>query len=437
MRHTATPQTTIARPATLEGIGLHTGTSSVLTFKPAPADTGYVIIRADLPGRPAIHPRADRVSQTRRGTTLCENGTEIHTVEHVLAALSGLRIDNCIIEIQGNEPPVMDGSARNFVEALTTAGIVEQPGHPREVFRLSKPLVVEEEGKYISCWPHDGLRVTYELDFNHAAVHPRRVTLDITPELFKSVLAESRTFCFEQEIEWLKANGLARGGSLDNAVVIGADGVLNEGGLRSELELAYHKILDFIGDLALTGTWIEGHFVAVKSGHALNTKLAKLIRAEKKRAEHLQRGKTAVVINAQEIQEFLPHRYPFLLVDRIIDLEERKRIVGIKNVTINEPFFQGHFPGHPIMPGVLIVEAMAQVGGVLLLKNVPDAKKKVVYFVKIDNVKFRKPVLPGDQLRFVLDVIKLKEKITQMHGEAYVGEDLVCEGDFVSTIIDR
>jgi len=429
-------QTTLAREVTLSGIGLHKGIISTLTFKPAEAGAGYVIVRTDLPGKPCIHPLADRVSQTRRGTTLSEQGVDVHTVEHVLAALSGLGIDNCIIELSGNEPPIMDGSARDFVSALTTAGIVEIPGSVEPVYRLTRPVMLEEEGKSIVGWPHRGLRITYELEFNHPWVKPQRLTVDVDPEVFRAKLADSRTFCFEQEITWLQDSGLAQGGSLDNAIVIGEGGILN-GPLRSEFELTYHKIIDFIGDLALTGCRVEGHFVATKSGHALNTKMAKLIRAERLRAEQSQRGKTEVVINVQEIQEFLPHRYPFLLVDRIIDLEEGKKIVGIKNVTINEPFFQGHFPGHPIMPGVLIVEAMAQVGGVLLLKKVPDAKSKVVYFVKLDNVKFRKPVLPGDQVRFELEVVKLKEKIAQMHGQAFVGEDLVCEADLMSTIVDR
>jgi UDP-3-O-[3-hydroxymyristoyl] N-acetylglucosamine deacetylase / 3-hydroxyacyl-[acyl-carrier-protein] dehydratase len=430
-------QTTIAREISLSGVGLHTGTTATLTFKPAEAGSGYVIIRTDRPDRPAIHPRADRVSQTRRGTTLCENGIEVHTVEHVLAALAGLGIDNCQIELNGIEPPIRDGSSRDFVRALQEVGVTEISNQPRTAYRLDRVLEVREDGKSIVAWPHEGLRITYELAFDHPRVKPQRLTVDVTPDFFSRVLADARTFCFEQEIEWLKSQGLARGGSLDNAVVIGSAGVLNEGGLRSEGELAYHKILDFIGDLALSGAAVYGSFVATKSGHALNSKLAQLIRKERERADHAQRGNSAVLIDINEIQALLPHRYPFLLVDRIIDFEDRKRVVGIKNVTINEPFFQGHFPGHPIMPGVLIVEAMAQCGGVLLLKTVSDAQSKVVYFVKIDNVKFRKPVLPGDQLRFELEVVKLKEKIAQMHGQAFVGEDLVCEADLMSTIVDR
>ncbi len=430
-------QRTLAREVSVEGIGLHTGTISSLTFAPAAPDTGYIIIRTDLPGQPVIHPTADTVSQTQRGTTLSENGCEIHTVEHALAALAGLRIDNCRIEISGNEPPILDGSAKLFVEVLLTAGVVEQPGSIRRVHKIDQVVQLDAGDKYIVAWPYPGLRITFILQFENTWLPRQRITVDVTPEIFQSMVAQSRTFCFEHEIAWLKAQGLAQGGSLENAVVIGREGFLN-GPLRSEYELVYHKILDFIGDLALAGQPVEGEFVVYKSGHALNTRFAKQLRQAILRKENLQRGKEKnMIIQASEIQQFLPHRYPFLLVDRIIDMEEGKRVVGIKNVTINEPFFQGHFPGHPIMPGVLIVEAMAQVGGVLLLKAVPDAKDKVVYFVSIDGVKFRKPVIPGDQLRFVLEVVKIKGKIAKMQGKAYVGEDLVCEAELMSTIMDK
>jgi UDP-3-O-[3-hydroxymyristoyl] N-acetylglucosamine deacetylase/3-hydroxyacyl-[acyl-carrier-protein] dehydratase len=432
----ATTQRTLAGPAVLHGIGLHTGQAATLTFRPADPDTGYVIVRADLPGAPRIHPAPDRVTHTRRGTTLEENGVEVNTVEHVLASLLGLQIDNCVIELTGPEPPILDGSAREFVRALRAAGTREQPEAPRRAIRLDRVVAVSDGDKSIVGWPHAGLRVSYELDFPRTWVPSQRVTVDLTPETFLAKIANCRTFCFEQEIEWLKANGLARGGTLENAIVLGTEGVLN-GPLRSDQELAFHKVLDFLGDLALLGRPVEGHFVATKSGHALNAKLVTSLRESFARREPSLGRTSPVIIQANEIMQFLPHRYPFLLVDRILDLEPGKRVVGIKNVTINEPFFQGHFPSHPIMPGVLIVEAMAQVGGVLLMQSVKDPGSKVVYFVTLDNVKFRKPVLPGDQLRFVLEVVKLKEKIAVMHGEAFVGEDLVCEGDMKSTIVDR
>ncbi|NTV52680.1 MAG: bifunctional UDP-3-O-[3-hydroxymyristoyl] N-acetylglucosamine deacetylase/3-hydroxyacyl-ACP dehydratase [Candidatus Firestonebacteria bacterium] len=435
-------QRTLAQEVRVAGVGLHTGIATTLTFKPALPDTGYVIVRTDLPGAPCVHPRAQAVSQTRRGTTLCENGVEVHTVEHVLAALAGMQVDNCRIELSGSEPPIMDGSAKPFVEALLSAGIVEQPDTVRRVYRLPEIVTWQDGDKTIVGWPHRGLRVTFVLRFENTWVPEQRVTVDVTPETFEDLVSRARTFCFENEFAYLESHGLAKGGianggTSDNALVLGSAGVKN-GPLRFEGELAYHKILDFIGDLALVGLPVEGHFVAYKSGHALNTGFARRLQQASERAQYTSRGKgTAMIIQAKEIQDLLPHRYPFLLVDRVIDLEEGKRAVGIKNVTINEPFFQGHFPGHPIMPGVLIVEAMAQVGGVLLLKAVPDAKSKVVYFVSLDNVKFRKPVLPGDQLRFVLEVVKLKERIAKMHGQAYVGEDLVCEADLMSTLMDK
>jgi UDP-3-O-[3-hydroxymyristoyl] N-acetylglucosamine deacetylase/3-hydroxyacyl-[acyl-carrier-protein] dehydratase len=435
-------QRTLQREACVSGTGLHTGLPCTLTFKPAAPDTGYVIVRTDLPGSPCIHPRAHAVSQTRRGTTLCENGVEVHTVEHVRSALAGLQVDNCRIELSGSEPPIMDGSAKPFVDALLAAGLAEQPGTKRQVYKLKQVVSWQDGDKHIVAWPHSGLRVTFVLRFENTWVADQRVTVDVNPENFLQLISRARTFCFENEFTWLEANGLAKGGianggSDDNAVVLGATAVKN-GPLRFEGELAYHKILDFIGDLALVGCPLEGHFVAYKSGHALNTAFAQRLQTMIAREKNTLKGKEpAMIIQAKEIQDLLPHRYPFLLVDRVIDLEEGKRAVGIKNVTINEPFFQGHFPGHPIMPGVLIVEAMAQVGGVLLMKAVPDAKAKVVYFVSLDNVKFRKPVIPGDQLRFVVEVVKLKGRIAKVRGEAFVGEDLVCEADLMSTLMDK
>lgn len=428
------PQQTIANPVTLEGIGLHTGNPSVMTFRPAGPGTGRVIVRTDLPGQPEIHPSPERVSQTVRGTTIRENGVEVHTVEHVLAALAGLDIDNCRIELTSNEPPIMDGSAQMFVEALLRAGIAPQ-SEPVDPYVLDHVVTLEQDGKTIVAWPYDGLRLTYCLEYDQPWPKSQRVELEITPDTFRARVAAARTYGFEHEIAWLRGQGLARGGSPDNAIILTAEGTAN-GPFRFEDELACHKLLDMIGDLALLGFPVRGHFVAHRSGHAMNACLAERL-LKKKTRESAQRRRESVIINAKEIQELLPHRYPILLVDRVIDLEEGKRVVGIKNVTMNEQFFQGHFPGHPIMPGVLIVEAMAQCGGVLLLKNVPDAKSKVVYFTNIDNVKFRKPVLPGDQLRFELTVEKVRSRMAKMHGNAFVGEDLVCEADLTSMIMDR
>ncbi|MBN1595361.1 UDP-3-O-[3-hydroxymyristoyl] N-acetylglucosamine deacetylase [candidate division FCPU426 bacterium] len=431
-----TCQRTMAAAATLSGVGLHTGTPSTITFAPAPADTGYVIIRKDLPGEPQIHPRVEIVSQTVRGTTLRDKGVEVNTIEHILAAVSGLGIDNCYIELDTPEPPIMDGSSRPFVEALLAAGIKDIPGSERKSYRLKSPIVLRDGEKDIVAWPYPGLRISYFLQYDHPWLESQRVDVDLTPETFQKLVAPCRTFCMEHEVQWLREQGLAKGGTQENAVVIGKEGPVNTS-LRHPHELALHKILDFIGDLALLGKRIEGHFVARRTGHEMNTRFVHAVKAQMQRENTGERGEGKLIIEAREIEQMLPHRYPMLLVDRVIDLEVGKRVVGIKNVSMNEQFFQGHFPGHPIMPGVLIVEAMAQCGGVLLMKSQPDAQEKVVLFMGIDNVKFRKPVYPGDQLRFELEVEKIRSRVARMHGRAFVGEDLVCEADLMSTIVER
>lgn len=427
-------QRTLKQPVSVTGVGLHTGVKTRLTFQPAAPDTGYVLVREDLPGHPELPARVEHVIDTQRGTTLGARGVEVHTVEHVLAALYGLGIDNCRIALNAIEPPIMDGSALPFVRALQGAGTVESPGHPIQVLRVSETLIVGESFKSLVAWPQAGLSLSYALAFSDTWLPAQQARLKVQENGFCEQVAPARTFCFEREVEWLRSQGLAQGGSLENAVVVGEQALKN-GPLRFEHELAYHKLLDLLGDLALLGQRVEGHFTADRSGHGLNVAMVKRLR--QLAARQAERGRTNVIIESKEIEQLLPHRYPILLVDRILELEINKRVVGIKNVTRNEPFFQGHFPGHPIMPGVLIVEAMAQCGGVLLMKSVADAKDKVVYFMTIDNVKFRKPVLPGDQLRFELTVDKIRSRIARMHGDAFVGEELVCEADLTSTIMDR
>ena len=424
-------QTTIGRAVSLNGVGLHTGLPCTLTFQPAPAGTGRVFVLAQAPGRPQVHPRPEWVVRSHRGTSLSENGAEVHTVEHVLAALAGMGVDNCWIELSAPEPPAADGSALPFARLLQEAGIVEIPGSEAAVVRPERPVQVQGVNKAVVLWPHPGLRITYQLAYDQGQVQAQRVDVDVTPESFLRDIAPCRTFCLESEIEALKAQGLAKGGSLENCLVLAPGGLKNPP-FRSERELAGHKVLDVIGDLALLGSRLEGHVVAERSGHDLNVQLVKKLQVHPK-----ERGTREVVIDAKEIEQLLPHRYPMLLVDRVIELEVGKRVVGIKNVTMNEHFFQGHFPGHPIMPGVLIVEAMAQCGGVLLMKSSPESQGKVVYFVAIDNVKFRKPVLPGDQLRLELEVGKIKSRIAKMVGKAFVGSDLVCEAELMSTVMDR
>ncbi len=425
-------QKTIAKTVSLSGVGIHTGQTSTVTFHPAGVDFGLRLAKAhELQNH--FKPDSSLVTDTSRGTTLTHGQETFNTVEHILSALQGLGIDNCLVALSAEEPPIMDGSALPFIEALEAAGLVEQDKEQTLVYRIDTPFVFQEGDKSIVGWPHDGLRITYNMDYPNTWLSKRRLTMDIEPEHFKASLGFARTFCFEHEIEWLKAHGLAKGGTADNALVLTTTGVKN-GPLRHEDELVLHKILDLVGDLTLLGVKVRGHFVATKTGHGMNVKLVDFL---KSRINRQQGGRDKVIIEAKDIEQLLPHRYPFLLVDRVIDLVEGEKVVGLKNVTMNEHFFQGHFPGHPIMPGVLIVEAMAQCGGVLLMKSVPDPKAKVVYFISIDNVKFRKPVVPGDQLRFELTVGKIKSKIAKMHGQAFVEDKLVCEADLMCTLMDR
>lgn len=425
-------QLTIAKTVSLSGIGIHTGQQSTITLHPAAPNHGIRFLQRSN-SQESFTPDSLLVTDTSRGTTLTYKGQNYNTVEHVLSALNGLGIDNCAIELSAEEPPIMDGSAMKFIEAIESAGIKEQPTFDKNIFRIETPFVFQDEGKSIVGWPYDGLKITYNMDYPNTWLAKRRLTIDIRPETYKDLVGFARTFCFEHEIEWLQSQGLAQGGSPDNALILTKDGVKN-GPLRHEDELVIHKILDMVGDLALFGSPIHGHFVATKTGHGMNVKLVNFL---KKLEQRRPKGGEQVIIEAAEIEKLLPHRYPFLLVDRVIDIEEGKKVVGIKNVTMNEYFFQGHFPGHPIMPGVLIVEAMAQCGGVLLMKSVPDAASKVVYFISIDNVKFRQPVLPGDQLRFELTVDKIKGKISKMHGNAYVEDKRVCEADLMCTLVDK
>lgn len=424
-------QTTINRSVSISGTGIHTGQLSTLTFHPAEINTGISFKRVN--DEVSFRPDSSLISDTSRGTTITYQNRVFHTVEHVLSALSGMAIDNCLVEFSAEEPPIMDGSALAFVRLLEQAGIIEQNATKPEALSLTKTLVLQDDDKCIVGYPYPGLKITYNLDYPDSWLTKKSVTVDVEPSVFRSEVAQARTFCFEHEIEWLRDNGLAKGGTLENAIVLTKDGIKN-GPLRHDEELVLHKILDFIGDLALLGNTVNGHFVATKSGHAMNAKLVDYLKTIQKQNKG---GKQQVIVEAQEIEKLLPHRYPFLLIDRVVELVENEKVVGIKNVTINEPFFQGHFPGHPIMPGVLIVEAMAQCGGILVMKGSAEAQSKLVYFTSIDNVKFRKPVIPGDQLRFELTFGRIKGRMLKMHGQAFVEDKLVCEADLMCALVDK
>jgi UDP-3-O-[3-hydroxymyristoyl] N-acetylglucosamine deacetylase/3-hydroxyacyl-[acyl-carrier-protein] dehydratase len=422
-------QRTIGSPGSVAGRGLHTGRQSRVTFRPAPPDSGVVFLVGDRSSPRRIRASIEKVVETLHGTTLEERGARVHSVEHLLAAACGLGIDNLLIELEGNEAPVMDGSALPFASCLEQCGVVEQDAR-RRPFSPDCPVFLSFEEAEIAVLPDKVLRTSFYIDYNHPALSPQFLSLAVDGRVFLEELAPARTFCLLSWVESLRKSGLIRGGSFENAIVVGDRGILNEEPLRFEDEFVRHKIVDLIGDLALLGRPLTAHVIALKTGHKTHVDLVKELKMA-------AAGKEAPAFDTAAIQRVMPHRYPFLLVDRILSIEDKRRVVGIKNVTVNEPFFVGHFPGHPIMPGVLIVEAMAQVGGFLLLHIVEEPEKKLVYFVGLDKVKFRRPVVPGDQIRFELEMLRFQGRICRMAGKAYVGGEVVCEAELKASIVDR
>jgi len=460
-------QGTVARSVTYKGVGLHTGEETSVTFRPAPPDTGIVFIRSDLEDKPEIKADIDYVIDIDRGTTIGNEEVRVHTVEHVLAALTGLGIDNVYAELDGPEPPVGDGSAMPFVNVLLEAGRKEQEA-PRRYLVVEETITYSEpeRGVDLVVLPSDRFRITFMVDYKNPALGTQYTSMYGLEEEFVSEFAPSRTFCFLSEVEDLMERGLIRGGRIENAVVIIDHELTDEkfqelqdrfglpddaprapgevivgGGYRFPNEPVRHKTLDLIGDFALLGMPLKAHVLAGRSGHAANVEVVRKLRKYQERKEiesTYQVGKTTKgVLDIQAIERIMPHRYPFLLVDRIIELVPRERVVGIKNVTMNEEFFQGHFPGQPVMPGVLIVEAMAQVGGILLLNTLESPEDTLVFFMAIDGVRFRKPVVPGDQLRLEAEMVKLKGKTCKLLGRAYVDGQLVSEGEFMASIQER
>jgi len=457
---------TIRSEVSYTGIGLHSGEISTIRFKPAGKDEGIVFIRTDLPGNPEIPADIDHVVDISRGTTIGIRNATVGTIEHVLSAIKGLAIDNIRIEIDGPEAPVADGSPIVFLSLLKQAGLVQQDSE-RIYFEFDEAISysAEEENVDIVIVPSNELKVTFMIDYKHPHLGTQYTWL---PNIrhYEKEFAGARTFCFLNEVLQLKEMGLIKGGSLDNALVIAepdmsdadlkhlqdvfgyhdpvtisAEGILNSHALRYHNEFVRHKVVDLLGDIALLGIPIRGHILAARSGHKTNVELVKKLRKiqiKQEMKKQYQKANTKdVVFDINAIMRIIPHRYPFLLVDKIVDFKPNESIVGIKNVTINEPFFQGHFPGHPIMPGVLIVEGMAQTGGIILLNQLENPSDYVAYFASIDNVKFRKPVMPGDTLRYEMKVISLKRTISKMHGEAFVGNEKVAEGDFMALIQEK
>ncbi len=424
-------QQTIGGAREAEGVGLHTGSTVRMRMLPAPVNTGIVFRRTDLEGSPEIPALANHVVATDRGTTLGIGEARVHTVEHLLAAIAAAQVDNIIIELNAPEPPAADGSSRMFTELLTSASLEAQDAPVRAIEVSETFSLTEGEAEYIVAPPPD-LRISTTIDFEHPLIGRQFGSFKIAPEAFAQELAQARTFGFVHEIDSLRARGLAQGGTPENAVVLTDSALLEGVTLRYPDEFVRHKTLDLLGDLALVGARLAGHIVAERPSHKGNVALARelLARADK---QALARP----ILDVQQILQYLPHRYPFLLVDRVVEFEERKRIVGLKNVTINEPFFTGHFPGHPIMPGVLIIEAMAQVGGLLMLDTIENPEGKVVYFMSLDNVKWRRPVTPGDQIRFEVEVTQIRGRTCRMRGVGTVDGQVVAEADMMARVVDR
>lgn len=426
----ALPRRGIREPVECRGVGLHLGRECTLRFVPAPAGSGIRFRRVDLAGAPETRAHVSVAEAAERRTQLGTGEGALHTVEHVLAAIAGMGVDDLTIEMDAAEPPILDGSAEPFREALVRAGIVELGGRA-EVLRLREPVRVVDGESVYEAHPAAGLELSVEIDFAHPKIGAQRGEYRVTPESFSRELSPARTFGMMSWVEELRAKGLIRGASTENTIVLDATDVVGTT-LRWPDEFVRHKAMDVVGDLALAGMRVEARISATKPSHRGTVTLVRKMLAH---AQPTQVEES--VLGIEEIMKILPHRYPFLLVDRIVEMEEKKRIVGIKNVSINEPFFQGHFPGHPIMPGVLIVEAMAQVGGVLLMGTVDDPESKVVYFMSIDKIKFRKPVKPGDQLRIEVDILQLRGTTCRIAGKATVDGATVCEAEMAAMVRDR
>jgi len=462
MVNTQQKQTTIAKEVSLNGVGLHTGKDVKLTFKPAEVNNGYSFRRIDLEGNPIIEATVNYVSNTQRGTCLEKNGVTIQTCEHVLAALVGLEIDNVIIELNASEAPIMDGSSKYFVEALEKAGSIEQESNRREyIIKEVTTYFDEESGSEITVIPADEYQVTTMVDFGTKVLGTQNATLLHISD-FKDQISDSRTFSFLHEIEMLLERGLIKGGDLNNAIVyvdkklspetmkrlkvafkkdnikVKPNGILDNLTLHHPNEAARHKLLDVLGDLALIGTRIRGKVIANKPGHFVNTqfakKMAKIIKLEKRNNVPVVDLNQTPLMDVNQIMDMLPHRPPFLLIDKIFELS-KSHVIGMKNVTMNEPFFVGHYPGSPVMPGVLIVEAMAQTGGILVLSTVPDPENYLTYFMKIDNVKFKQKVIPGDTLIFKCDLISpIRRGICHMQAYAYANGKLCVQAELMAQI---
>ncbi len=425
-------QRTLETSASIEGTSLHTGQPVKLTIRPAEPNTGFRFRRIDLPDKPFIEALADKVQTVERATTIAEGSVKVHTVEHILSALTGMGVDNAIIEMDANEPPIGDGSAAPYVALIKKAGIVEQDSMLK-VWEIREPLQVQtKDGSMIVIMPSNDFRVSVTAVGPEGRVSQFYSSV-ITPETFEKELSDSRTFCFYEDVQPLLEKGLIQGGTLDNAIVIKGEQFICAGGLRHHNECARHKAMDLIGDLSLNGRRILGHVIAIKPGHGINTMMAAALMKSYQQMMALRPKPVIIpegdqVLNTEEVLKLLPHRYPFLMVDRIIGFEGTNRCIGQKNLTMNEEMFQGHFPGRPVMPGVLQLEAMAQVASILMLR-IPENRGKIGYFMSCDKVKWRRPVVPGDVLIIETELTKVRGAIGLATGRCLVNGEVTCEAE--------
>jgi UDP-3-O-[3-hydroxymyristoyl] N-acetylglucosamine deacetylase/3-hydroxyacyl-[acyl-carrier-protein] dehydratase len=447
-------QQTISRPASFSGIGLHSGNRVNMTFLPAAPDTGVRFRRVDLEGKPEIEARVENVIETNRSTTIGKGNTKVHTVEHVLATFAGYGIDNAIIELDANEPPIGDGSSRQYCRMIEEAGIVPQVER-REPYTVSEPIELQAGETEMAVFPNDVFKITCT-SADKEGRFTQFFSVELSPKTWERDLAHARTFCFYEEIEFLIKNGLIKGGSLENAVVVRDDAVLTTEPLRYTNEFVRHKMLDIVGDLSLIGRPLCGHVIAVKPSHSGNCELARLISAQMRKplvaaqtfappppeqksapslAEEVESIRGAATLDVMQVMKLLPHRYPFLMLDKVTKIEGNK-VTAIKNVTTNEPYFQGHFPGHPIMPGVLQLEAMAQAAGILMMRQAENFNK-LAYFMSAESVKWRKPVRPGDTLVIEIEMMKMRGKIGRATGKCLVDGEPVSEAEITFMLIDR
>jgi len=433
-------QHTLVKAAGFSGTSLHTGEKVSLKLQPAPVDHGIKFKRKDLQDEPTIDAKIDNLKTVERATTIGEGSVRVHTVEHILSALSAMGVDNAVVEMDANEPPIGDGSAQPYVDVIKRAGVTPQEA-PRKFLDVREPMHVESKtGALLILLPDENFRISC----TQAGPNNRFtqfLSTEITPAIFEREIAPARTFVYYEDIRALMDKNLIKGGSLENAVVVRGDAVLSKEPLRFADEFVRHKILDIIGDLALVGRRIRGHVVAVKPGHAANAELVRALAREQTRRSGLEvprsipRGDGG--LNTDEVMQILPHRYPFLMVDRIVDFEGENKITGVKSVSINEPFFQGHFPGHPVMPGVMLVEAMAQVASILLFK-LAKTSSRIGYFMSADGVKFRKPVFPGDTIFIHAELTKARgNRLAKAKCHCVVNDAVVSEGELMFTFLER